>query len=139
MSHPSFPAGHAVAAGACVTVLKAFFRTHDSNLQPLKWPLPPIHSISGESLESYGETDTKDMTICGELNKLASNVSLGRNFAGVHYRDDSDGGMRLGEQIGVLYLQTKLREYSSNRSGTIPHFNLQRFDGSHTTITACGS
>jgi hypothetical protein len=44
------------------------------------------------------------LTIGGELNKLASNISMGRNFAGVHFRSDAEEGMKLGEAVAVAYL-----------------------------------
>jgi len=37
----------------------------------------------------------------GELDKLASNVSLGRNAAGIHWRSDSVQGLHLGEDLSV--------------------------------------
>ncbi len=41
----------------------------------------------------------------GELNKLASNIAMGRNFAGIHYRADADLGISLGESIAISCLQ----------------------------------
>ena len=40
-----------------------------------------------------------------ELNKLASNVGIGRNWAGVHYRSDAIASFKLGEQIAVEILR----------------------------------
>ena len=45
------------------------------------------------------------MTVGGELNKLAANIAMGRNFAGIHYRADADHGMRLGERVAIACLQ----------------------------------
>ena len=46
-THPSFPAGHATVAGACVTVLKAWFNEE----YPIK---NPVHAIkNGTELEYY--------------------------------------------------------------------------------------
>jgi len=44
------------------------------------------------------------LSINGELNKLASNVSLFRMMGGVHWRGDSVSGLLLGEQIAVHLL-----------------------------------
>jgi membrane-associated phospholipid phosphatase len=41
----------------------------------------------------------------GELNKLAANMSIGRNFAGVHWRSDAIEGILLGEQVALEYLR----------------------------------
>jgi hypothetical protein len=35
------------------------------------------------------------LTVGNELNKLASNIALGRDAAGVHYRSDGVQGIRL--------------------------------------------
>ena len=121
-THPSFPAGHAVLAGACVTVLKAYIKTHDSNFIPLPWPVDAKHSLDGNSLISYTGSDKSNMTIVGEMNKLASNISLGRDMAGVHYRADGDAGIRVGEKFAIKYLQIKLKEYISQYNGMITSF-----------------
>ena len=76
------------------------------------------------------------MTIVGEINKLASNVSLGRDFAGVHYRLDGTGGMLSGEEYAISFLQDKIKEYGSYANGTFTHFDLDKFDGSRIRIYA---
>jgi hypothetical protein len=69
-------------AGACVTVLKAWFKEG-----PM--PVPILESKgNGKGLKRYKGKDKDKITIHGELNKLASNISMGRNAAGVHYRSD---------------------------------------------------
>jgi hypothetical protein len=45
------------------------------------------------------------LTVGGELNKLAANMSIGRNFAGVHWRSDAIEGILLGEQVALEYLR----------------------------------
>jgi len=74
-THPAYPAGHAAIAGACATVLKAFFS------EAFVIPEPVVASSDGLSLIRYkGST----LTVGSELNKLASNIALGRDAAGVH-------------------------------------------------------
>lgn len=123
-THPSYPAGHAVVAGACATILKAFFdgSTSIASLFTVK------HSQDGDSLVSYSGS-TSGMTVNTELNKLAANIAIGRNWAGVHYRADGDYGMDLGEKVAIQYLKDLKASY--NESVT---FNLRKFDGSTTTI-----
>lgn len=82
--HPSYPVGHAVIAGACVTVLKAFFN------ESFLLPQPVVASADGLSLLPYKETN---LTVGGELNKLAANISLARNTAG--------GPLALGWHRGI--------------------------------------
>jgi membrane-associated phospholipid phosphatase len=98
-THPAYPAGHAAIAGACATVLKAFFKeTHEL-------PTPVMLSPDGLALVPYRGAA---LTVGGELNKLASNISLGRNVAGVHYRSDGVEGLKLGEAVALQVL-TQLR------------------------------
>jgi hypothetical protein len=73
--HPAYPAGHAAIAGACATVLKAFFQPE------FVIPNPVEASADGLALLPYRGPD---LTVGGELNKLASNIALGRDAAGVH-------------------------------------------------------
>lgn len=134
-THPSCPAGHAVVSGACTTVMKAFLKTHDSNNQPLPWPSDPKHSIDGNVLQTYDKSDN-EITIIGEINKLASNMALGRNMGGVHYRADGDAGIVLGETFAIKYLQIKLKEYIGLYNGMISSFKLEKFNGEFIEITS---
>lgn len=120
-THPSYPAGHAAVAGACCTVLKAFFD------ESFVVPDPVVASSDGLSLLPYGGAD---LTLGGEINKLASNISLGRDLAGVHYRSDGVDGNGVGEQIGLAYLADISRGYNEDFGG----FSLHRFDGSEVLV-----
>jgi hypothetical protein len=119
-THPAYPAGHATIAGACTTVLKAFFN------ESFVIPDPVEARADGLSLEPYGGPA---LTVGGELDKLAANVSIGRDTAGVHWRSDGIEGMRLGEAVAINVL-TDLRGGLNER---FDGFSLTRFDG--TTIT----
>jgi hypothetical protein len=124
--HPSYPAGHAGIAGAAVTVLKAYF---DEEWQ---LPSPVVPSADGAVLEPADAT----LTVGGELNKLASNVSIGRNWAGIHYRSDADDGLRLGEQVALGYLMDRARSYAD--SYDFAGFRLTTFDGECVQVTSDG-
>ena len=50
------------------------------------------------------------MTIHGELNKLAANIAIGRNGAGVHYRSDYTASLILGEEVSISILR-ELKRY----------------------------
>lgn len=119
-THPSYPAGHATIAGACTTVLKAFFE------ESLPIPNPVVASRTGDSLQSYSGT----LTIGDEINKLANNIALGRDWAGVHYRSDGVDGLLVGEQQAIGLLQDYSRTYREQFSG----FTLTKFDGTQVTI-----
>ena len=45
------------------------------------------------------------LTLEGELNKLAANISIGRNMAGVHYYSDYYDSLRMGEEIAIGLLE----------------------------------
>lgn len=46
----------------------------------------------------------EELTIEGELNKLAQNVSMGRSMGGVHWRTDNSRSLVLGEAIAAEIL-----------------------------------
>ncbi|HEX6039370.1 hypothetical protein [Longimicrobium sp.] len=92
-THPAYAAGHATGAGAAVTLLKAFF---DGNT-PIENPLIP--NAAGTALVPYTGADAGQMTVTGELNKLAGNIALFRNAAGVHWRSDYTYSLLLGEAV----------------------------------------
>jgi hypothetical protein len=49
------------------------------------------------------------LRVGGELNKLAANIALGRDHAGVHWRTDGIESLLLGEQVAISVLRdTKL-------------------------------
>ncbi len=130
--HPSYPSGHATIAGACITVIKAFFDDQAliSSLIPPVKPDPndpavlvPLTSQEGRDL----------LTVASELDKLAFNVGNGRNFAGIHYRADAEFGVRLGEQVAIKYLQDRAVTYSET---TFAGFQLTTVDGVRIRITA---
>ncbi|WP_269518654.1 hypothetical protein [Alteromonas sp. BMJM2] len=120
--HPTYPAAHAVMAGAAVTMLKAFFNGD------FVIPNPVMTSADGKQLLPY---KGKPLTLESELNKLASNVALGRNFAGVHYRADGDYGLVLGEEYAMSVLREVARQYKEDFGG----FTFTRFDGTTVKIS----
>ncbi len=120
--HPSYPSGHATVAGACSVILKAFF----DETQILTNCV--VASRDGLTLTPY--TDTA-LTVGGEVNKLAFNVAMGRNFAGIHYRSDADGGLRLGEDVAIAMLQDMVQTVSEDFLG----FQFTRLDGTPVAIS----
>lgn len=69
------------------------------------------------------------LTVGGELNKLAANISIGRNGAGVHWRSDYTQSIRLGEEVAIGILEEQRLTYNENH-----RFTLTRFDGTAITI-----
>mgnify|MGYP001223897687 CR=1 FL=1 len=133
-NHPSFPSGHACIAAACVTVMKAMFVLHDQNMDHLKWNGSVLHSINGETLVNFAGS-TSNLTIIGELNKLVSNVSFGRQWAGVHYTTDSECGIQIGEKYAERYLMDIAVEFYEKSNGMFKGWILEKFDGTIVKIT----
>jgi len=120
-THPSYTAGHATVAGACVTILKALFD------ETFVIPNPVVPSADGLALDPFpGGT----LTVGGELNKLASNVATGRNIAGVHWRSDALESMRAGEALAISILRDQKACYNEKFNG----FSFTRFDGTRITV-----
>jgi hypothetical protein len=121
-THPAYGAGHATGSGAMATILKAFF----DESTPIENPV--LASSDGLSLVAYTGADAGQMTVGGELNKLAGNIALFRNAAGVHWRSDYTESLPLGEAIAIGLLQ----EMSLGFNEDDAYFQLTKFDG--TTI-----
>jgi hypothetical protein len=121
--HPSYPAAHAVSAGAGITVLKALFN------ESFVIPGPVMPSDDGLSLTPYMGAS---LTVGGELNKLASNIALGRDAAGVHYRSDGVEGIKLGEAIAISILRDTATLYNE----VFPGFSFTKYDGTPVTISS---
>ena len=98
--HPSYGQGHAAIAGACVTVLKAFFATDNVMFYD-----PVEASPDGSSLVPYKGPEVWQMSVTNELHKLAGNMGMGRNFAGIHWRSDYDQALLLGETVAISVLR----------------------------------
>lgn len=120
-THPAYPSGHACMIGAGVTVLKAFFN------ESFVIPNQVVATSDGSSLIPYLGTP---LTVGGELNKLASNIALGRDTAGVHWRSDGIEGLKLGETVAIEILRDYSKTYNESFSG----FSFTKFDGTQITI-----
>ncbi len=153
--HPAYGAGHATVAGACVTILKAFF-DHSKFLNIV--PFTDFNDLSADIRGVFGKAEPdvntdrytsanlayvsiKDgtqlevipvldennkparLTVEGELNKLASNISIGRNWAGVHYFSDYYESILMGEEIALGILEEQKLMFGENFSMTVPLFN----------------
>jgi hypothetical protein len=148
-THPSYGAGHATVAGACVTVLKAWFKGDEPIQNPVDLVstanyagLPPITATDPTflwtgaipQLPAYGGGDV--LTVEGELNKIACNVAMGRTMGGVHFRTDNVRAMRLGETLAIVFLARELADFidkgAHNRD---PYFEFTSFDNNTIKIT----
>lgn len=136
--HPAYGAGHATVAGACVTILKAFFDTGavlvktkvSENGQPDEYAVrfkrlaaddqPIVLRAADNRLDpSCPETTAIQsadvaLTLEGELNKLAANIAIARNMAGVHYFTDYYDSLRMGEEIALGILEEQALCYPTD-------------------------
>lgn len=185
--HPTYGAGHATVAGACVTMIKAFYDTStvfvritnpkdETDCDAGFYDKAAIHDAlcAGKVVEAgayHCEMLTKEeqkkaehckkdcgvhlpmsklvfkpcgtyklvkkntkkkiaehvvlhpvdkktpcclLTLEGELNKLAANISIGRNMAGVHYFSDYYDSLRMGEQIAIGILEEQALCYPAD-------------------------
>jgi len=120
--HPAYGSGHATVAGACVTMLKAFFDEDTVIQEPVRVDL----NNPGQLIAYQGEP----LTVGGELNKIASNIGQGRNIAGVHWRTDAREAILLGEQVAISMLQDMKETYGEDFNG----YSLTKFDGEQIRI-----
>ena len=119
-THPSYGAGHATVAGACVTILKAWFD------ESTVIPHPVVPNADGTALLPYSGPP---LTVGNELNKLAANVAQGRNALGIHYRSDYWESLKLGEAVALGILQDQKNTYNEGGSWIVT-----KFDGTTVTI-----
>jgi len=119
--HPAYGSGHATVAGACATILKAWFD------ESYVIPNPIQVSPDGLSLQPYTGAA---LTVGGELNKLASNIAVSRNIAGVHWRSDAVEALKLGEAVAISVLRDQRLTYNEN----FPGFTFTKFDGTRVIV-----
>lgn len=120
-THPSYPSAHACNAGACATVLKAFFD------ESFVIPNAAVANAAGDALEPWREDS---LTLGGEFEKLAANVAFGRHAAGVHYRSDSVAALLAGETQALALLSDYSRTFNERFGG----FELTKFDRTRVQI-----
>lgn len=148
--HASYGAGHATVAGACVTMLKAFFEMFDTENDPDSWDEITLNDIKdsdgnsviaeilvptpdGQLLEPSSDFTPSNLTLSGELNKLAANISIGRNMAGVHFYSDYFDSLRMGERIAVGMLEEQMMTYPEP-----VRMRFKGFDNDRVTIETNG-
>lgn len=151
-NHPAAPAGHAVTAGACVTILKAWYDDSVTIVDRLRraggqayrdqivasrgtgnadgnWPVVPTRD--GTGLDNYTGPDAEQLTVRGELNKLMHNLSEGRNMSGVHYRvADNYTGDYQGEEVARRILEEAKATYPEPNAT----FTWTKLDGATITV-----
>ncbi|MEL6197153.1 MAG: bromoperoxidase, partial [Pseudomonadota bacterium] len=72
------------------------------------------YAASDDGSTLNDETGGPALTLEGELNKLAANISIGRNMAGVHYYSDYYDSLRMGEEIAIGMLEEQALGYKTD-------------------------
>lgn len=132
-THPSYGSGHATVAGACVTVLKAFFDEDALISNPV---VPDPNDPT--KLIPYTGPDAGSLTVGGEINKVGTNIAYGRDHAGVHWRGDQRESMLLGEAVAISVLRDQFRTYNETKGsfpgGGFKGFTFTKLDGTKITV-----
>ena len=118
----AYPGGGASVAGAVATLLKAFF----DESRVIENPMVP-DPADATRLVPYGGPA---LTVGGELNKMATNFSMGRNWMGIHWWSDAAASLALGEEVAIGILRDERAAYREAFDG----FAFTRFDGTRVTI-----
>lgn len=128
--HPSYGAGHATVAGACVTILKWFFDETFPVVNPQEANPTGVPATDGTTLRAYTGADKDSLTVGGELDKLAANIAIGRNHSGVHWRSDYTESLLLGEAVAIATLEDFRETVTEGYEGC----TFTKFDGTQVTV-----
>lgn len=128
--HAAYGAGHATVAGACTTILKAFFDLGTRTVGDAFGIGAKVNSDG--KLERHIPAEA--LTLNGELDKLAANISVGRNMAGVHYYSDYFDSLRMGERVAAGVLLDQLRAYTEK-----VELSFTSFDGELIKMSTAGT
>jgi hypothetical protein len=120
--HSSYPGGAAQLAAATATILKAFF----DETAIIANPVQPDPNDPTRVVPYIGPP----LTVGGELNKLAWNYGVDRDWAGIHWRSDFSSSLPLGEEVAISVLRDERRTYREPFDG----FSFTRFDGTKVTV-----
>ena len=86
-----------------------------------------VPNRQGTAWSPYTGPDAGALTVGGELNKVAANIAIGRNMAGVHWRTDYSESVTLGEEVAIGILRGAAGDLQRGRQ-LHPH-EVRRHDG----------
>ena len=81
---------------------------------------------------TYNGGDVGELTVEGELNKLAGNVAMAGVFSGVHFRSDARESLLLGEKIAI----GSLLDYTCMFNDPHVRFRFNSFTGHDVEVGA---
>jgi hypothetical protein len=88
-------------------------------------------SANGLSLVDNNGSDKSQITVNGEIEKLASNISQARDFACIHWRSDYEWGLKLGEAAALSVLRDQSNIYAGEN---FEGFEITTFDGENIIV-----
>jgi len=132
-AHPCYPTGHGTVGGACITAIKFFF-DGNQKIRPLLTNAGSdvmVPSEDGLGLVPYTGADRDQLTVNGELSKLAWNITTGHGIqAGIHFRSSSYYSIQLGEEVGIAALNDRANSYAEPFT-----IKITKFDGTKVTFS----
>ncbi len=117
----AYPGGGAAVAGVVATLLKAFDES-----RVISDPVQPDPADPTRLVPYAGPP----LTVGGEINKMATNFAMGRNWMGIHWWSDAAASLALGEEVAIGMLRDERASYREAFDG----FTFTRFDGTRVTI-----
>jgi hypothetical protein len=121
-NHSSYPGGASSIGAVNATFLKAFFDESFVIPDPVQPdPRDPTKLIPYEG---------PPLTVGGELNKLATNLGQGRNWAGIHFRSDAAASLPQAEEVAIAILKDERQTFREPFRG----FEFTRFDGTRVSF-----
>jgi hypothetical protein len=118
----SCPGGASSIGAINATLLKAFF----DETYVLPNPVQPAPTDPTRLIPYEGPP----LTVGGELNKLATNLGQGRNWAGIHFRSDAAASLPQAEEVAIAILRDERATFREAFRG----FELTRFDGTRVAF-----
>jgi hypothetical protein len=116
-NHSSYPGGASSIGAINATFLKAFF----DETFVIPDPVQPDPRDPTRLIPYVGPP----LTVGGELNKLATNLGQGRNWAGIHFRSDAASSLPQAEEVAIAILRDERPTFREPFRG----FEFTRFDG----------
>jgi hypothetical protein len=121
-NHSSYPGGASSIGAVNATFLKAFF----DETFVIPDPVQPDPRDPSKLIPYEGPP----LTVGGELNKLATNLGQGRNWAGIHFRSDAAASLPQAEEVALAILKDERATFREPFRG----FEITRFDGTRVSF-----